>query len=405
MKQKYKPVHRQSGIFHNNNSGRFQARKCIDGKQYKATFDTILDAKLWQGTFDGKSSAVKSLSTSTLKEVWIEMQTRHFPTLAGSTRRIRVRWYELLSELENLRMEELTPSLITSWVERQVKFFKSDEYQNGSRGKAKRCNLDNELNLFTTIFNWYTQSECFEHEAKNLLNPVRLSHKKLGFIQAKPIKDKAITLDAALKFFSCLKPLYKDIALFQYFTASRIGETAGLQWSRIDFKNRRIVVMETCEWDDNKAYIGLNPHPKNKEPRPVHMTDELYAILKRREAFRDSKNDFVFHVDGKPLNYGTISSNYKRGVRISEIPYSGTHILRHGMAKLARQIGGGLDAVIAMTGHKDFKLADHYSKLDTEFQKETSLKIMEHIKQKMNAEIPTESPDNVVSIAKFARSK
>lgn len=37
-------------------------------------------------------------------------------------------------------------------------------------------------------------------------------------------------------------------------------------------------------------------------------------------------------------------------------------ILHHGMAKLARQIGGGLDAVLAMTVHKDLQLADHYSK-------------------------------------------
>jgi hypothetical protein len=39
-----------------------------------------------------------------------------------------------------------------------------------------------------------------------------------------------------------------------------------------------------------------------------------------------------------------------------------------------------LDSVIAMTGHKDLKLADHYSKIDGEVQKETSLKIVEHIK-------------------------
>lgn len=40
----------------------------------------------------------------------------------------------------------------------------------------------------------------------------------------------------------------------------------------------------------------------------------------------------------------------------------------------------GLDSVIAMTGHKDLKLSDHYSKIDGEVQKETSLKIVEHIK-------------------------
>lgn len=70
------------------------------------------------------------------------------------------------------------------------------------------------------------------------------------------------------------------------------------------------------------------------------------------------------------------------------------------MAKLARQVGGGLDAVIAMTGHKDFKLANHYSKLDDEFQREISEKIM----QKVNLKRLGES-DNVVEIAKFARSK
>ena len=55
--------------------------------------------------------------------------------------------------------------------------------------------------------------------------------------------------------------------------------------------------------------------------------------------------------------------------------------MRHGMATLARRVGGmGLDSVIAMTGHKDLRLADHYSKIDGEVQKETSLKIVEHIK-------------------------
>ena len=50
------------------------------------------------------------------------------------------------------------------------------------------------------------------------------------------------------------------------------------------------------------------------------------------------------------------------------------------MAKLARKVGGGLDAVVAMTGHKDLKLANHYSKCDEDYQREISEKIMEHIR-------------------------
>ena len=52
------------------------------------------------------------------------------------------------------------------------------------------------------------------------------------------------------------------------------------------------------------------------------------------------------------------------------------------MAKLARKIGGGLDAVIAMTGHKDLKLADHYSKSNEDDQRHFSEKIMKHIREK-----------------------
>jgi integrase len=405
-KPKYKPVPKQPGLFQHCSSGRYQARKCIEGTQYKTTFETIYDARVWLATFDGKTSAVRSHSTSTLKEVWAEMQERHFPLLAPSTREIWTRRYGLLKELEGLRMEEITSSVITSWVEKQAAYFKSDAYQNLTRGKAKRCNLDNELNLFTTIFNWYKKSEKFEREAVQLPNPVRFTHKRQGFISPKPIKDKAITLEAALRFFQCLRPLYRDLALLQFFTASRIGEAAGLQWSRIDFENRTIVIMETCQWNmSSKTFVQLNPFPKNKEPRTVYMTDEILEVLKRRLAFRQPGNDFVFHVEGSPLNYCTIQLHYREAQRISGIPYRGTHILRHGMAKLARKVGGGLDAVVAMTGHKDFKLADHYSKLDSEFQKETSLKIMDHIKREMNSETPSETPDNVVSIAKFARSK
>lgn len=207
-------------------------------------------------------------------------------------------------------------------------------------------------------------------------------------------------MDHALKFFSYLKPLYRDLALIQYYTASRIGESAGLQWNRIDFENNKIVIMETCLWGmTNKTFIGLNPHPKNKEPRVIHMTKELREILKRRLDHKEEGNNFVFHVEGKPLNYGTIQVNYREAQRKGKIPYSGTHILRHGMATLARQVGGGLDAVIAMTGHKDYKLADHYSKLDSEYQEELSEKIMRFIDTKRSNQLDT---DNVLEFARYS---
>jgi len=107
----------------------------------------------------------------------------------------------------------------------------------------------------------------------------------------------------------------------------------------------------------------------------------------------------LFHVEGKPLIYCTIQSNYRSAQSKTGIPYSGTHCLRHGIATLARKLGGmGLDSVVAMTGHKDLKLAAHYSKIDGEVQKETSLRILDHIQQLGLREIELPKDSNVVAL-------
>lgn len=68
------------------------------------------------------------------------------------------------------------------------------------------------------------------------------------------------------------------------------------------------------------------------------------------------------------------------------------------MATLARQVGGSLDAVMSITGHKDIKLADHYSRIDQDLQKITSLQITNHIKNLQIQE--DEHLENVIQFKK-----
>lgn len=92
--------------------------------------------------------------------------------------------------------------------------------------------------------------------------------------------------------------------MLQFFTAGRIGEVAGLQWNRVDLENGMLTIMETCQWDQvNKMYVGLNPHPKNKEARPAYITKEIREILMRRLQAKKPGCNFVFHFEGQPLNY------------------------------------------------------------------------------------------------------
>lgn len=75
------------------------------------------------------------------------------------------------------------------------------------------------------------------------------------------------------------------------------------------------------------------------------------------------------------------------------------------MAKLARQVGGGLDAVLAMTGHKDLKLADHYSKSNEDDQRHFSEMVMEHIRKTMQKDDSFQaSLENVVSLKNFKKA-
>ncbi len=390
----YKKLKGTPGIYKHKISNSYMARKKVDGKVIQKTFSTIFEAKVWRKS-DQHEQFDPSSSYSTLADVWKKMQELHFPTLATSTKAIWKRRYEPWKNIEHLPMDKITPSKITNWVNNLAEYYRSTFYQESGRGRAGRCNLNNELNLFVTIFNWYKESEEFEKEALSLTCPIKRKHKKLGFIKPVPDKNKKISLEDAYLFFEYLKPLYKDLAMMQFFTAGRIGEVAGLQWSNVDLKNRRMLIKHTCIWDmTHKTFLELKPFPKNRESRPCYITDEIKEILLKRKAFQTAGNDFVFHVDGSPINYCTVQLNYREAQRKSGVPYTGTHILRHGMAKLARKIGGGLDAVIAMTGHKDIKLADHYSKCDEDDQKEVAEKIMQHIRSQQ-VDMNT---DNVISL-------
>jgi len=398
----YKKLKGTKGIYQNEITHKYLVEKRISGKLHTSTFLSLFEAKNWQKKFDGTNVKEENQISqcSTLKEVWESMQRNHFPILATTTKGIWHRRYKLLQTLEHLPMDQITPSKISEWVIYWVTHFSTEDYQSSGRGKSGRCNLNNELNLFVTIFNWYKQSELFEKEALHLTCPVKQKHKKMGFVKPLPDKRKQIELKDAFMFFEFLQPLYRDLAKMQFYTAGRIGEVSGLQWKNIDLKNRRLLIKETCVWDMTlKTFIELKAFPKNREPRAVFITDEILEVLLRRQSFKIPGNDYVFHVEGAPLNYGTIQINYRAAQRKSGVPYTGTHILRHGMAKLARQVGGGLDAVIAMTGHKDLKLADHYSKTTEDDQKHFSELIMKHIRKKLHddSEVLTDF-ENVVSL-------
>lgn len=400
---KYVKVVNQNGIWKNESTRKYMAVKKIKGKQHSETFDSIRQAQHWRHTFNGEKKPTEIVNkTSTLEYIWRRMQVLHFPSLALSTQRIWIRRWKTLSDLADYPMDQITSTVINNWIVKKKKWFNSDEYRSLGSGSKARCNLYNELNLFTTIFNWYKAEDEFEDESSGVTTPIRPRHYNMAFIKDTPKKpdDKKIPVEAAFQFFSALPELYRDLAMTQFFCAGRIGEVAGIQISNLYLDQEYFLIKDSVVWcNSSKMFEYLSPYPKNKEARRVYIHPWLKTIIMRRLKLRLPGCNFLFHAEGKPLNYCTIQVNYRTAQRRTGIPYTGTHCLRHGMATLARRVGGmGLDSVVAMTGHKDLKLADHYSKIDGEVQKHTSLKILDHIRDLGLMEVATQEKSNVVAL-------
>ena len=205
-------------------------------------------------------------------------------------------------------------------------------------------------------------------------------HHKASQIRDLPICNKKITPENAFKFIELMPPLYRDLALFQYLTATRIGEAAGAQTGNIDLKAQELIIRECCVWSRRKQFVHLKAYPKNGHIRYCHIGNLLMEVIKRRLAERVEGCNYLFHIDGEPLGYRRIQHAYVKAQEQVGIPQRGTHVLRHGMATLTRQLTRSLDATMAMTGHRDIKMADHYSEIGREVQKETSLQVESHLK-------------------------
>ena len=61
------------------------------------------------------------------------------------------------------------------------------------------------------------------------------------------------------------------------------------------------------------------------------------------------------------------------------MPYTGTHIFRHGCASLIRTLTGSIDSAMAVTGHKDVRVAESYAELNDTVRIDASKLMEEHL--------------------------
>ncbi len=385
------------GIRKDTQTGKFVVEKCIRGERYSATLTTLAEAGDWKKNFhpglnwqplaslqqkkEGLEKRFSDLGLEikrpigvqkngndfgyTFGDVWEMYVAKHLSKLEGSTfETCAQRAKSFYNRLMKIPMVEMTADEIST----HLKIKKNAELKKKS---SKRYNFNNDLKEFKALFNWYR-----ERIDALFVNPVLKRHKVEGEIRKIPKRHKKMRRHELQVFFNALGgdgQFWRDLAETQFYFSGRVQEVAGLQWDSVDFIDGVINIENVAVWGrSDRNFHYLKDSPKNGEDRPVPMTQKLRTILERRfkeqrpSKFQDRRTEkfvpcnFVFHQEGKPLQYRYIQYRYNKALKQARLDhkFASTHILRHSMANLVRE-RLGIEHAQAVGGWKSRDMVEH----------------------------------------------
>lgn len=407
MKQKrFVPLKNHKGVRKDMVTGKYVARKYVDGKEYSESFSLISEAVNWRRNFHplltdtevnkGHSVGSKPFDDFqriqsrpngvdqrfTFSQAWELYKKQYFPTLEPQTIEDRLKFARyFFPDLMPLRMIEINSDLIDAFMEKKVA--EARELKN-----PRRKNFNNDLKCLKAFLNWYR-----ENYDSMFVVPILKRHYAMGVIK-KEVKrrSKKMTLEQVRDFldaFDC--EFWRDFAEFQFYMAARGQEVAGLQWPSVNFKKGLVQVNDVAIWGDSKKFSRLKEVPKNGEERIVYLNLPMKKIIERRlkeksevpcDFFRESNGerlDFVFEIEGQPVSYRSIQYQYNKALKKAGLygEFRSTHVLRKAMANIVRQ-EMGLDAAQAAGG---WKSRDVVEKTYTDAPHELNKKAVDHVER------------------------
>ena len=356
-------------------AARYEADSNGNKKRHYGSFATLEECRDWQkATAEGpiKVAAPEAIEPEQqprllFRELMAEWKRRRFPLIAYST---QVQYDKVLrlhfGSLLDLTVHEITPKRIDAWL---------DELKEGTKASTKRMtriSFGHELSLLSTILKYYHDY----HDDSEYQFPVKQRHRdaiRLGRPKSNAPKD--LSEPDFLKFREELRKckngeMLAGLATVQYYQALRISEAAGLYWEDIDIdwavpQNSRIkVVRSVCFPHRGKEEpfikVGFKNSEGNKGMKEQPMFPETFEVIS--EFFRPTATGLLFSLDGKPLSYRTIQCHYDRSFRRAELPYRGTHVMRHGGCRRVFNEVAELSIAQQLLGNSDMKTTLVYAK-------------------------------------------
>lgn len=286
-------------------------------------------------------------------------------------------------KIGNMKIEEVTTIVIQKLLNQMIE----DGYSLDVVRKTKV--------IFNQFFEYAVQNK-FVQNNPTLLTRVKSKERK---IYDSENKYKAIPVEAREKFLTCLgeHKLLKPLCLCMMLAGLRTGETLGLMWKDVDFKNKTINVERAItivpKFDDNgkitKRVTVISDTKTACSKRTVPMPDLLVEALKEYKINQEIKQDekgliladdmsLVFCNDDSTVRtyYGTkkIFNNFLKKHKLDNLGIH-FHTLRHTYSNMLFEADQNPKVIQALLGHKSVKTTiTTYNSVDKSyFQKATDV--------------------------------
>lgn len=336
-------------------------------------FENLEETRQWQRGME-KEEAPKSVSQASPKtgplfrDVIEEWKRRCFPRLKLST---RISYENLLrlffGSLQDCTMHELTSQKLDSWLDD----LKSPE--NWIMQSKKRTTFKNELKLLATILNYYGD---YHDEDAGFRFPIKDRHRKAVRLNRQKARPKDLKEEEFFLFRETLRTLNANgemmatLATVQYYQALRISEVAALHWQDISLdptlpSGSRLKVARLVVWPRRKelsSHIqnGFKNAGSNDGVKEQPMFPETFDAFSKMHY--EGAHGLIFQIEGKHLEYRAIQSAFDRSFKKANLPYRGTHVMRHGGCRRVYNEGGDLAVAQQLLGNSDLKSTLVYAK-------------------------------------------
>jgi integrase len=356
------------------------------GKQVRRAkyFDTFEEARDWKAHLEQPAAVPAPESPADLGpplgDVIDDWKRRRWPSLAASTKETYEKHLRLYFRvLRPLPIRSVTPTTIDDWIAQMVA-------NRNQYGKASiRTTFAAELKTLTAVLSYYAEY----WDDPRFASPIRKRHRRDVKIRNRKESKRDLSEAELDVFLDALAewgndhheddPTYGDrlacMASVQYAHALRISEVAAIRWEdvKLDFENqphsRLVITQHAIYLREKGARSFIEPGFKNgllKEFPIDPRSFRAFAMLWRPDAkglvFHNAGGNDPQRFAGDFLPYRTVQSAYDRTFRKLGMPYTSTHVMRHGGTRATlEESGGDRDVAAQQLGNVDRKTIDRYA--------------------------------------------